>query len=160
MSSQQLAIDFDLRALPRPLVTEDDIDEDDVEIAVDVLAIPKKLRHGLEVLQAIERLSGPALTEQIHRPAKIGYTAIRKVIREHHGIWLRSSSIGLTIHELLELGYLKRVETPGFHEPSEYQSLTRVGVLDMLRGVNATHFRVYRNQLLLIAPPSRSPHVI
>jgi hypothetical protein len=61
---------------------------------------------------------------------------------------------------LLRLGFLKCNRPPEFNLRAKYQTLTPEGKLAMLRGVNATHFRVYRNQVRLIAPVYGRPHVI
>ncbi len=161
MSHQQLSIDYELLALPRPQVTNDQIRKGDVVIGEEPLEVPRQLKHGVEVLWAIEELNreGP-LSDLIYPKVEVGYTQIYDEIKDLRGLTLARSSIEFTVKELLRLGFLKCTRPPAFKLCAEYQTLTPKGKGAMLCGVNATHFRVYRNQVLLIAPPCGSPYVI
>jgi hypothetical protein len=161
MSSQQLPLNFHFLALPEPEVTKDRIRDGDVEIGDDALAVPGLLTHGKAVLEAIEQLGGYVLlNELIYAPVTAGYTDIEKRIRARHSLVPKHSGIQITVRQLLRLGFLKLHMPPEFYSCAQYQALTKPGMLAMLRGVNATHFRIYRNQVLLIAAVHGRPCVI
>jgi hypothetical protein len=137
------------------------IRDGDVAIGDDPLEVPRQLKHGLRVLLAIEELNpnGP-LNDLIYPAAEAGYYKIQQKIKGFNSIVLRYSSIKHTIRELLRIGFIKFNSPPEFGRSAKYQTLTPLGKQAMLRGVNATHFRVYNNQVLLIAPPCGRLYVI
>lgn len=160
-SAQQIPFAFNLLALPEPKVLEDQIRDGDLSIGDDALSVPRQLKHGMQVLGAIEGLNRSAsLNGLIYPPVTVGYTQIQKNLKELYGIVLAHSSIESTLKHLLRLGFLKCSRRPDFDSRAQYQTLTPEGKLAMLRGVNATHHRIYRNRVLLITPVYGRLHVI
>lgn len=159
--SSQSSFNYSLFALPTPKVLKEPIRDGDVAIGDAPLEVPRQLKHGLKVLLAIEKLNpNVPLNGLIYPAAEAGYYKIQQEIKGLHSIVLRNSSIKHTIEELLRIGFIKFNRPPEFGRSAKYQTLTPLGKLAMLRGVNATHFRVYNNQVLLIAPPCGRPYVI
>jgi hypothetical protein len=159
--SSQISIDFRLLALPKPKVIEEPIRDGDVVIGNDPLEVPRQMKHGLKVLLAIEELNrNVPLNDLIYPAAEAGYYKIRQKIEDHYSIDLRHSSIKHTIEELLRIGFIKFNRPPEFGRSAKYQTLTPEGKLAMLRGVNATHFRISQNQVQLIAPPCGRLYVV
>jgi hypothetical protein len=92
--SSQISINFSLIALPEPEVKKEPIRDGDVVIGNDPLEVPRQLKHGVEVLLAIEELNpnGP-LNDLIYPAAEAGYYKIRQKIEDHYSVVLRHSSI-------------------------------------------------------------------